>query len=114
MLAVLLRVIALLILTAYASAATIQLAPLAQAMSGDMTTGMAHQQEAPTDRMPCKSTPSPCVGDLGCIFLVGLPAIPDPTLLTLTAWSMVHYRGSPHTLHGRSVKPAIGPPISRA
>ncbi len=40
MLAVLLRVIALLILTAYASAATIQLAPLAQAMSGDMTTGI--------------------------------------------------------------------------
>src|SRR5882762_8352775 len=114
MLTALRRVLALLILTAYASVATIQLAPLAQAMSGDVGTGMAHPQEGPTHRMPCKSTPPLCVTDLGCIFLVGLPSMPDPTLLTLTAWSMVHYLGSPHALHGRTVKPAIGPPISRA
>jgi len=103
-----------LILTAYASAAVVPLAPLAHAMSGDVSTGIVHHQEGPTDRMPCKSTPSPCVTDLGCIFLVGLPSMPDPALLTLTAWSMAHYLGSPHALHGRSVKPAIGPPISRA
>ncbi len=114
MLTALRRVIALLILTAYVGAAVISHAPPGQAMSGDVGTGMAHHQEGPTDRMPCKSTPSPCVTDLGCIFLVGLPSMPDPTLLTLTAWSMVHYLGSPDALHGRSVKPAIGPPISRA
>ena len=36
------------------------------------------------------------------------------TLLTLTAWSSVSYPGSPDALQGRSVKPAIGPPISHA
>jgi len=114
MLTTLRRVIALLILTAYVGVAVISHAPPGQAMSGDVGTHIAQHQEGPTDNMPCKSNPPPCVTDLGCIFLVGLPSIPDPTLLTLAAWSMVHYLGSPHALHGRSVKPAIGPPISRA
>jgi len=108
------RVLALLILTAYASAVMIQLVPAAHAMSGSMGTGMAHHQEAPTDEMPCKGTVSPCITDLGCIFLVGLPTMPGLTLLTLTAWSSVSYPRSPDALQGRSVKPAIGPPITRA
>jgi len=111
---VLRRIAALLILTAYVSAVMVQLVPLAHAMSGNMSSGMAHHQEAPTDKMPCKGAVSPCITDLGCVFLVGLPTIIDPTLLTLTAWSSVSYHGSPDALHGRSVKPAIGPPISRA
>src|SRR5207244_1852597 len=100
MLTALRRVITLLILTAYVSAATVQFVPLAHAMAGDVGTGMAHHQEGQTDRMPCKSTPSPCVVDLGCMLLVSLPAISDPALLSLTAWSSVHYLGSPHALHG--------------
>jgi hypothetical protein len=111
---VLRRIVGLLILTAYVSAVMIQLVPVAHAMPGNMGSGMAHHQEAPTDNMPCKGTVSPCMTDLGCVFLVGLPTMPDPTLLALTAWSSVRYPGSPDTLHGRSVKPAIGPPISRA
>ena len=107
------RLVALLILTAYMSAATFPLVPAAHAMSGDMGTSMAHHQDNPNDRMPCKSTPQPCVADLGCMFLVSLPAVSDPTLLTLAAWASVQYPGSPQTMHGLSVKPALGPPISR-
>ena len=114
MLTALRRLIAFLILTVYMSAAIIQHVPLAHAMSVDMSTGMAHGQEGPPDRMPCNSTPAPCVTDLGCIFLVGLPSMPDPTLLCLTAWALIHYPGSRDTLHGRSIEPAIGPPISHA
>ena len=113
MLTTLRRVIALLILTAYVGVAVISHAPPGQAMSGDVGTHIAQHQEGPTDRMPCKSTPQPCVADLGCMFLVSLPAVSDPTLLTLAAWASVQYPGSPQTMHGLSVKPALGPPISR-
>ena len=116
MLTLLRRVLVLLILTAYVSAVMFPIAPLASAVPGKMNIGIAHDQNAPTDQMPCngKGMAQPCVMDFGCIFLVGLPAIPDPTLLTATAWSSVHYLGSPNALHGRSIKPAIGPPISLA
>ena len=114
MLITLRRVVALLIVTAYVSAAMVQHVPFASATAADMGTGMAHHQEPPKDRMPCKSTPQPCVADLGCMFLVSLPAASDPALLTLAAWASVQYPGSPDPLHGRSVKPALGPPISLA
>ena len=114
MLITLRRVVALLIVTAYVSAAMVQHVPFASATAGDMGTGMAHHQEEPSNKMPCKGTVSPCVTDLGCVFLVGLPAMPEPTLLTLSAWSSISYPGSPDVLQGQSVKPAIGPPISRA
>jgi len=112
MLAVLRRVIAVLILTAYASAALVQHVPFAHAMAGDMSTGMAQHQEGPSRPMPCKSTPQPCIADLGCVFLISLPAISDPRLLTLSAWASVEYPTLQNPLHGRSIKPALGPPIS--
>ena len=108
------RIVALLIVTAYVSAAMVQHVPFASATAGDMGTGMAHHQEPPKDRMPCKSTPQPCVADLGCMFLVSLPAVADPSLLTLTAWASVEYQVAPQPLPGRSIKPALGPPISFA
>ncbi len=111
MLAVLRRIIAVLILTAYASAALVQHVPFAHAMPGDMS-GMAQHQEAPTKPMPCKHTPQPCIADLGCVFLISLPAISDPRLLTLSAWASVEYPMTQNSLSGRSVKPALGPPIS--
>ena len=112
MLAALRRVVALLILTAYVVAAMVQHVPFAHAMAGDMGAGMAQHQDDPSDRMPCKSTPQPCVADLGCIFLISLPAIAMPALLTLTTWASVSYPGAPEELLGLSIKPALGPPIS--
>jgi hypothetical protein len=111
---VLRRMAALLILTAYVGAVMVQFLPLAHAMAGNMSSGIAHHQDAPHDKIPCKGTVSPCISDLGCVFLMGLATTPDPTLLTLTALSAVQYPGSPDALHGRSVQPAIGPPIPRA
>ena len=108
------RVFVVLTLIAYVGASVLMLPAAVPSMAGDMTNGMAEHQEAPGDKMPCKHTAPTCITDLGCVFLVGLPTIPDPTLLTLTAWSSVSYLGSPDALQGRSVKPAIGPPISRA
>lgn len=114
MLTVLRRVIVLLILTAYLSAVSGQHMPIASAMAGDMGTGIAHHEKGPNDKMPCKGTPQPCVADLGCVFLVSLPAISNPALLTLTAWASVLYSGTPDALAGRSVKPPLGPPIALA
>lgn len=114
MLTTLRRVVALLILTAYLSAVSGLHMPTASAMAGDMGTGIAHHQEGPKDRMPCESTPQPCVADLGCVFLVSLPAMSEPALLTLTAWASVLYPGTPHALYGRSIKPPLGPPITLA
>jgi hypothetical protein len=82
-------------------------------MSSSSMNGMMHEQDGQRDKMPCKGMLPGCVTDLGCIFLVSLPA-PDPTLVTVTAWSSVIYTGSSELLRGRSIKPALGPPISLA
>ena len=51
--------------------------------------------------------------DIGCIFLVSLPT-PDLNLFTVTTWSSVIYDNASDALGGRTVKPALGPPISLA
>ena len=62
--------------------------------------------------MPCKGMAG-CMTELGCIFLVSLPT-PDLTLVTMTAWSSVIYDNASEALRGRTIKPALGPPISLA
>jgi len=69
-----------------------------------------HDHQNPGDKMPCKGMLPGCVTDLGCIFLVSLPA-PDLTLVGVTAWSSVSYHTASQGLHGRTIKPALGPPI---
>jgi hypothetical protein len=111
------RILTLLIVTAYVGATTLQVAPTYAAnanMSSAATDGMMHEQDSPAgDKMPCKGMLPGCVTDLGCIFLVSLPA-PDLTLVTLTAWSSVIYDNASEGLPGRSIEPALGPPISLA
>ena len=110
------RFLALLIVTAYVGATILQIAPT-YAANADMSSlamgGMIHQQDSPGDKMPCKGMLPGCVADLGCIFLLSLPA-PNVTLFTVTSWSSVIYPGSDQSLRGRSIKPALGPPISLA
>ena len=111
------RFLALLITTAYLGAAMVQLAPSSDAASAPMQSGMAmHQPDGSGDPMPChnKGMPPGCMTDLGCVFLVSLPALPALTLVTRAAWSSVDYGGAEQRLHGRSIKPALGPPISLA
>jgi hypothetical protein len=44
---------------------------------------------------------------------VSLPST-DLTLVTVTAWSSVIYDNASEGLPGRTIKPALGPPISFA
>jgi hypothetical protein len=106
------RLLALLIVTAYLGATMLQVAPTYAANAGmsNPMAGMMHEQDGQGDKMPCKGMLPGCVTDLGCIFLISLPA-PNVTLFTVTAWSSVIYSGSSQSLRGRSIKPAIGPPI---
>jgi hypothetical protein len=110
------RILTLLIVTAYLGATVLQVAPTYAAnadMSHAAMGGMMHEQDSPGDKMPCKGMLPGCVTDLGCIFLVSLPA-PDLTLVTMTAWASVMYDSASDGLRGRTIKPALGPPISLA
>ena len=110
------RILALLIVTAYVGATMLQAAPSYAAnadMSSSSMNGMMHEHDGQGDKMPCKGMLPGCVTDLGCIFLVSLPA-PNVTLFTVTAWLSVIYDNASEALPGRTVKPALGPPISLA
>ena len=110
------HILALLIVTAYLGATVFQVAPV-YAASADMSSGsmngMMHEQHGQGEKMPCKGMLPGCVTDLGCIFLVSLPA-PDLTLVAITAWSSVIYDNASERTRGRTIKPALGPPISLA
>jgi hypothetical protein len=113
---VLRRILALLIVTAYVGATMFQVAPVYASdanMGSSSMNGMMHEQDGQSDKMPCKGVLPGCVTDLGCIFLVSLPA-PTVAPFTVTAWSSVIYAGSSQALRGRSIQPALGPPISLA
>ena len=108
------RIFALLIVTAYVGATVLQVAPTYAAhadMSHSSMNGMMHEHDSPGDKMPCKGMLPNCVTDIGCIFLVSLPA-PDLTLVAMTAWSSVIYDNTSEGSRGRTIKPALGPPIS--
>jgi len=109
------RIFALLVVTAYIGA-TVQAAPTHAAnpgISGSSMNGMMHEHDSPDDKMPCKGMLPNCVTDIGCIFLVTVPA-PDLNLFTTTGWSPVIYNNASEALRGRTIKPSIGPPIPLA
>jgi hypothetical protein len=110
------QILTLLIVTAYVSAMMLQ-AGSSFAASTQMhhaaMDGMMHDQESPHDKMPCKGMLPGCITDLGCIFLVSLPA-PDLTIASVTAWLSVTYDNPSQGLRGRTIKPALGPPIRLA
>src|ERR1700730_3231814 len=110
------QLLTLLIVTAYVGATVFQVAPTYAAnaaMSSSPMNGMMHEQDGPGDKMPCKGMLPGCVTDLGCIFLVSVPS-PALNLFTTTTWSSVIYHNASEALRGRSIKPALGPPISLA
>jgi hypothetical protein len=107
------RILLLLVVTAYVGATMMQIAPGDADTNRIAMNGMMHEQDGPGHKMPCKGMLPGCVTDLGCIFLVSLPT-PNVGLFTVTAWSSVIYTGSSELLRGRSIKPALGPPIPLA
>jgi len=110
------QIVSLLIVTAYISAVTLQAVP-SYAAAADMNHstmgGMTHDHDNPGDKTPCKGMLPGCVTDVGCIFFVTLPT-PGLTVLTVTAWSSVSYDNASQELHGRTIRPALGPPIPLA
>ena len=102
------RVLALLVVTAYTVAANV--APMAHPATSSFSSTITHEQGRQGEKMPCKGMLPNCVTDIGCIFLVSLPT-PDLTLVTTTAWSSVIYDNASEALRGRTIKPALGPPI---
>ena len=110
------RIFALLIVTAYVGATVFQVAPTYAAnadMSSATMNGMMHEHNGQSEKMPCKGMLPNCVTDIGCIFLVSLPT-PDLTLVAMTTWSSVIYDNTSEGSRGRTIKPALGPPISLA
>jgi hypothetical protein len=110
------RILALLIVTAYVGATVFQATPVFAAgtdVSRSSMNGMMHEHDGQGDKMPCKGMLPNCVTDLGCIFLVSVPT-PDLNLFTVTTWSSVIYDNASEALRGRTIKPALGPPISLA
>jgi hypothetical protein len=110
------QILTLLIVTAYLGATVFQVAPV-YAASADMSSGsmngMMHEQHGQGEKMPCKGMLPNCMTDIGCIFLVSVPS-PDLNLFTTTTGSSVIYHNASEPLRGRSIKPALGPPISLA
>jgi hypothetical protein len=72
-----------------------------------------HEEPGQGEKMPCKGMLPGCITDIGCIFLVSVPT-PNLTLVTMTTWSSVIYDNASDALRGRTIKPALGPPISLA
>jgi hypothetical protein len=106
------QVLTIFVVIAYLGATMLATAPMANAAPAPMN-GMMHEQGSMGDKMPCQGSLSGCTTEIGCIFLVSLPP-PQLTFATMIVWSSVRYSLSPEFLDGRSIKPALGPPISRA
>ena len=95
------QLISMLLVAAYLSATILVTAPVAYAAPSEIS-GMMMKQDGTKGEMPmpCKGMKTGCVTELGCVFMVSLPA-PD---LTVTV--------SSEFLDGRTTKPALGPPRS--
>jgi len=112
------RFLSVLLVVAYFSATILTVVPAAlaaPARTADGTmAGMMMKADGMGDKMPtpCKMTPG-CVTENGCIFMVSLLA-PDLPVATPIVWSTIRYSMAAEFLDGRSTKPLLGPPISRA
>jgi hypothetical protein len=105
------RFFALLIVAAYVGAATV--APMVYADISGINNSAMPMTDSQGGKMPCKGMAHGCFSELGCIFLVGAP-VPDFRPFTVTAWSSVIYDNQSGALRGRTIEPALGPPISLA
>jgi hypothetical protein len=112
------QIFSVLLVVVYVSATIVAVAPAAKAAPGDAMGGMtmaANPMGGGMDDMPCKSKTmkSSCVTDGGCIFMLSLPA-PHLDIGTPLAWASVTFPMVAESVPGHSIKPLLGPPISRA
>jgi hypothetical protein len=109
------QIFSMLLVVAYVSATIVTTAPGANAAPPAMGDGMMMTTGQAGDAMPMpcsKGMKSSCVSDFGCIFMVSLPPAHFGGA-TRIAWSAITYTVADEFLRGHSIKPALGPPISR-
>ena len=110
------QIFSVLLVAAYVSATILTSMPGANAAPAGMADGMMMTTGQAGDAMPMpcsKGMKSRCVTDFGCIFMVSLPAA-HFGVATRIEWSAITYTMADDFLREHSIKPALGPPISRA
>jgi len=113
------QIFSALLVLAYVSATIVAVVPAAKAapaVANDVGASMTPMDNGMdgTMPMPCKSMkPGGCVTDAGCIFMVSLPA-PHLDLGTPLVWAFVTFPMVTESVPGHSIKPLLGPPITRA
>ena len=105
------RALMILLAGAFLAATILQISLSASAAGSDAT--MVEHDRGDGNATPCKGIPFNCLSDLGCIFMISLPA-PQLAISTDLAWSSVVYGVPPVAAGGRSIKPDLGPPIPSA
>jgi hypothetical protein len=109
------QIFSMLLVVAYVSATVFTAAPTAQAAPHEMTGGMTMNSGNTSDEMPMpcsKGMKTGCVTELGCIFMMSLPA-GHIAIVTIINWSPVTYPVMVAFPTEHSIKPALGPPRSR-
>jgi hypothetical protein len=101
----------ILLVGAFFGATTLQVSLRVSAAGTRMT--MVDQDNGDGNPMPCKGVTLNCLSELGCIFMLSLPA-PQLTMATDLAWSPVVYGLPSNAAAGRSIAPDLGPPIQSA
>ncbi len=102
------RILMILLAGAFFGATTLQVSLGATAASPEMT--MPDQDNGDGNPVPCKGITLNCLSDLGCIFMISLPA-PQLTIASDLAWSPVVYGSPSNASAGHSMAPDLGPPI---
>ena len=102
------RILVILLVGAFLGATTLQASLSVSAVDTEMT--MVDQDGGNGNPMPCKGITLNCLSDLGCIFMISLPA-PQLTIASDLAWSPVVYGSPSNAAAGRSIAPDLGPPI---
>ena len=106
------QIFSVFLMVAYVSATIVMAAPMAQAAPREMS-GIT-MTAGDTMPMPCHKTMKPrCVTELGCVFMVSLPAA-NPNVATVIGRSTVTYAVVAEFPPENSIEPALGPPIFRA
>lgn len=110
-------VIAAITICAFLGVGLVQNMPSAQADTAGMA--MVADQGDDGAAMPCHGTQKPdpcknkvpgCMTDLGCLFVVALPALPTRVAERLV-WGRVTYWARDNLAEGVTPEPYLGPPI---
>jgi hypothetical protein len=107
------RLFAILFAVAFFNATMMQgMSAVAMPAHTDMSMTMAANDGAPPSQpMPCRGMMPSCMIDIGCIFVIGIPA-PPPRLVVHLTWAPVSYPWpAVEASDGGARAPDLRPPI---